>query len=53
MTSLQFSELHSEANEAIQYFYAAGMIDNCHGDQQHYVDALVKFAAYKMHIELE
>jgi hypothetical protein len=44
--------LHADAHEAIRYFYEIGMIDNLHGDQQYYVEALIKFAANKMHIEL-
>jgi len=44
--------LHADAHEAIRYFYEIGMIDNLHGDQQHYVEALIKFAANKMRIEL-
>ena len=52
MTATEFQTIHADANEAIRYFYEIGMIDNLHGDQQHYVEALIKFAAHKMHIEL-
>jgi len=52
ITPSEFSTLHSQAHEAIRYFYELGMIENMHGDEEHYVDALIKFAAHKMHIEL-
>ena len=45
-------ELNKEALEAIKYFWAAGMIENCHGDQRHYLETLVYFAAEKLHVEL-
>ena len=44
--------LHVEAHEAIKYFYEMGMIENLHGDAAHYLEALLKFTAHKMHIEL-
>lgn len=52
MTATEFSTIHADAHEAIRYFYEIGMIENLHGDEQHYVEALIKFAAHKMHIEL-
>ena len=52
MTATEFQTIHADAYEAIRYFYEIGMIDNLHGDQHHYVEALIKFAAHKMHIEL-
>jgi hypothetical protein len=45
-------ELNQEALEAIKYFWGAGMLDNCHGDQRHYLETLVYFTAEKLHIEL-
>lgn len=53
MTPQETVTLHADAYEAIRYFYEIGMIDNLHGDQQHYVKALINFAANKMHIEIE
>ena len=44
--------LHANAHETIKYFYEIGMIDNLHGDQQYYVEALIKFVVNKMYIEL-
>ena len=52
MTATELQTIHADAHEAIRYFYEIGMIDNLHGDEQHYVEALIKFAAHKMHIEL-
>ena len=31
--------------EALQYFHGAGMIENTHGDQRHYLEILIRFAA--------
>ena len=45
-------ELNKEALEAIKYFWAAGMLDNCHGDQRHYLETLIYFTAEKLKIEL-
>jgi len=45
-------ELNQEAMQAIRYFWGAGMLDNCHGDQRHYLETLVYFAAEKLHVEL-
>ena len=44
--------LHADAHEAIRYFYEMGMIENLHGDAAYYLEALLKVAANKMHIEL-
>ena len=52
MKPQEIVSLHADAHEAIRYFYEIGMIENLHGDQQHYVEALIKFAANKMHIDL-
>lgn len=52
MKPQEIVSLHADAHEAIRYFYEIGMIENLHGDQRHYVEALIKFAANKMHIEL-
>lgn len=52
MTPQETVTLHKDAYEAIKYFYESGMIDNLHGDQQHFVEALINFTANKMHIEL-
>ncbi len=52
MKPQEIVSLHADAHEAIRYFYEIGMIENLHGDEQHYVEALIKFAANKMHIEL-
>ena len=38
--------------EALQYFYGAGMIENTYGDQRHYIDILVHFAADKLNVGL-
>jgi len=45
-------ELNKEALEAIKYFWAAGMLENFHGDQRHYLETLIYFTAEKLHIEL-
>ena len=42
----------SEVIEAIRYFYEFGMIENMHGDEEHYVDILIKFAAKRAGVEL-
>ena len=41
-----------EAFEALEYFYGAGMIDNCHGAQRHFVEAMMKYVAAAMNVEL-
>jgi hypothetical protein len=41
-----------EAFEALEYFHGAGMIDNCHGAQRHFVEAMVKYIAAAMNVEL-
>ena len=41
-----------EAFEALEYFHGAGMIDNCHGAQRHFVEAMVKYIATAMNVEL-
>ena len=48
----EFQAIHADAYEAIEYFYQMGMIENLHGDAAHYLDALIKYTAHKMHIEL-
>lgn len=52
MKPQEFAAIHAEAHEAIRYFYEMGMIENLHGDAAYYLEALIKFAAHKMHIEL-
>ena len=52
MTATEFQTIHADAYEAIEYFYGAGMIDNQSGDAHHFIDALVKYTAHKMHVEL-
>tara|TARA_R110001632_G_scaffold58640_1_gene142665 strand:+ start:599 stop:796 length:198 start_codon:yes stop_codon:yes gene_type:complete len=52
MKPTEFSTLHADAYEAIEYFHGAGMIGNQSGDAYHFIDALVKFTAHKMHVEL-
>ena len=52
MKPSEFSTLHAEAYEAIEYFYQMGMIENQSGDAAHYLNALIKFTAHKMHVEL-
>lgn len=42
----------SEVIDAIRYFYEFGMIENMHGDEEHYVEILIKFAANRTGIEL-
>lgn len=39
--------------EALQYFYGAGMIENTYGDQRHYLEILMRFAADELHVGLE
>ena len=45
-------ELNKEALDALKYFWASGMIENCHGDQRYYLETLIYFTAEKLHIEL-
>ena len=52
MKPQEIVSLHADAHEAIRYFYEMGMIENLHGDAAYYLEALIKFAANKMHIEL-
>jgi hypothetical protein len=52
MKPQESAAIHADAYEAIRYFYEIGMIENLHGDQHHYVEALIKYAANKMNIEL-
>lgn len=47
------NEMDKEAMTALEYFWGAGMIDNCHGDQRHYLETLIYFTAEKLRVELE
>ena len=42
-----------EVVDALQYFHGIGMIDNLHGDAEHYCKILVEFAAMRCGITLE
>jgi len=42
-----------EAMEALKYFYVQGMIENTHGDQRYYLEALLNFAVKELHVELK
>jgi|TARA_R100000479_G_scaffold169384_1_gene111081 hypothetical protein len=44
---------HDTAYEALEYFHGAGMIDNYSGVTRHFIEALMKYTADKMNIELE
>lgn len=39
--------------EALQYFYGADMIENTYGDQRHYLEILIRFAADKLNVGLK
>lgn len=52
MKPTEFAAIHADARDAIRYFFEIGMIENLNGSEQYYVEALIKFAAHKMHIEL-
>lgn len=43
---------HDTAYEALEYFHGAGMIDNYSGVTRHFIEALMKYTADKMNIEL-
>jgi hypothetical protein len=45
-------KLHDTAYEALEYFHGAGMIDNTHGAQRHFLEALINYTADKMNVEL-
>jgi len=42
-----------EVVDALQYFHGIGMIDNLHGDAEHYCKILMEFAAMRCGITLE
>ena len=45
--------INDEAYEALEYFYGAGMIDNCtRCSQRHFVEAMMKYVAAAMNVEL-
>ena len=39
--------------DALTYFHKLGMIDNLHGDAEHYCKILIQFAATRCDIKLE
>ena len=45
-------KLNDDAYEALEYFHGAGMIDNYHGVPREYIEALMKYTADKMNVEL-
>lgn len=45
-------KLHDTAYEALEYFHGAGMIDNTHGAQRYFLEALINYTADKMNVEL-
>lgn len=42
-----------EVIDALNYFHGLGMIDNLHGDAEHYCKILMQFAATRCDITLE
>lgn len=45
--------MKNDVMEALEYFHGAGMIENTHGDQRHYLEQLMNFAANVLHVELK
>ncbi len=45
--------MKEDVMEALQYFHGADMIENTYGDQRHYLEILIRFAADKLHVGLE
>ena len=44
--------MREEVFEALEFFYGAGMIENLSGDERHYTEILMKYAAKKCNVEL-
>jgi hypothetical protein len=44
--------MKNDVMEALEYFHGAGMIENTHGDQRHYLEQLINFAANQLNVEL-
>jgi hypothetical protein len=42
-----------EVMDALKYFYVQDMIENTHGDQRHYIEVLIHFAADTLKVGLE
>lgn len=44
--------MKEDVMEALQYFHGAGMIENTYGDQRHYLEILIRYAADELHVGL-
>ena len=52
VVTIKHSKMKKEVLEALEFFHGAGMIENLWGDERHYTEILIKYAAKNCKVEL-